>query len=144
MQGKIAGSERLLQAQAAFAALVDFVEEDSQSEELSQVEKQLFSGLLDLGRSLLEVYVAERGTGYVGSVWERGDGGQWACQGIRSKAYLSVFGLLEIRRSYYYDAEQGKGGCPLDEALPLPDRKYSNFLSSAPLSGRFRLTNIFS
>ena len=129
MQGKISGAERLLQAQAEFSALVDFVQEDRESEELSQVEKQLFSGLLDLGRSLLEVYVAERGTGYVGSVWERGDGGQWSCQGIRSKAYLSVFGPLEIRRSYYYDSEQRIGGCPLDEALQLPERKYSHLLS---------------
>ena len=129
MQGKLSDAERLLQAQAKFSALVEVVQEDRESEELSQVEKQLFSGLLDLGRSLLEGYVARHGTGYVGSVWDRGDGVEWSCQGIRSKVYLSVFGPLQIRRSYYYGAEQGEGGCPLDEELQLPERKYSYLLS---------------
>ena len=128
LQGKLSGAERVLHAQAEFSALVDFVQEDRESEEISQVEEQLFSRLLDLGRSLLEVYVAEHGTGYVGLVWEGEDGGEWRCQGICSKAYLSVFGLLEIRRSCYYDAEHGEGGCPLDEQLQLPERKYSYLL----------------
>jgi len=129
MKAEFSGAASLLQAQAEFAALVQFVQEDRQSEELSQVEKQLFSRLLDLGRSLLEGYVAEQGTGYVGPVWEREDGSRWGCQGIRLREYLSVFGPIQIRRSYYYDAEQGEGGCPLDEQLQLPERKYSYLLS---------------
>ena len=53
MQGEFSRAGRLLQAQAELTALLDFVQEDSQTEEISQVEKQPFSKLLDLGRSLL-------------------------------------------------------------------------------------------
>jgi len=128
MKGEVSGGGSLLQAQAEFTALLHFLREDSQTEEISQVEKQIFSRLLDLGRSLLEVYVAQKGTGYVGPIWEQGDGSRWMCQGIRSRAYLSVFGPIQIRRSYYYAVEKGEGGCPLDQQLHLPERKNSYLL----------------
>lgn len=41
--------------------------------------------------------------------------------------YFSVFGKLVIRRAYFYAAETG-GVCPLDAALSLPARCYSDFL----------------
>ena len=42
MKEEFSGAASFLQAQAEFVALVDFIREDRQSEEISQVEKQLF------------------------------------------------------------------------------------------------------
>jgi len=46
MKGEFSGAGSLLQAQAGFRALLHFIQKDSQSEEISQVEKQPLSKLL--------------------------------------------------------------------------------------------------
>jgi hypothetical protein len=53
-------------------------------------------------------------------------------QGIRydyqrqsSRAYVSLFGEVRVERAYYWNAEYG-GGCPLDAALSMPARCYSD------------------
>ena len=53
----------------------------------------------------------------------------------KGRDYFSIFCKLSIERAYFY-AWGGSGQCPLDEALSLPDRCYSDLLmESAELLG---------
>lgn len=53
--------------------------------------------------------------------------GDWRLHGWRERTYLSVFGPIAVRRRYYLNGA-GAGSCPLDEALSLPRRRYSDVL----------------
>jgi hypothetical protein len=45
----------------------------------------------------------------------------------KSTTYLSIFGLLEITRAYYW-RKDCDGVCPLDARINLPQRRYSYLL----------------
>ncbi|MDP8205371.1 MAG: hypothetical protein P9L92_01805, partial [Candidatus Electryonea clarkiae] len=46
---------------------------------------------------------------------------------VKSRQYLSIFGLIKINRAYYRD-NNGSGFYPLDKRLNLPSRRYSYLL----------------
>lgn len=92
-----------------------------------------------MGQKLLEVFVSGQGRGYVGSTITATSDGSPYQEAVeldyveldyhddRSIKYLSIFGPVEITRSYYH--KMGHDGlCPLDEQLNLPERKYSYLL----------------
>lgn len=104
-----------------------YVEGVALDEELHKVEFSLFRQLLILGLSLLKEVVARHGSGKTSSVIDRDDGNSYRHHGQRSRKYLSIFGQLSIERAYYWSSE-GKGYCPLDDILNLPQRLYSYLL----------------
>ncbi len=93
---------------------------------LDQMERSLFGRVLRLGRRLLELFLATR----VAAESHQ----PHACEHDRvlpyhsqqPASYFSVFGKLTFQRAYFYRA--GHSHCPLDAALSLPDRCYSDFL----------------
>lgn len=126
--------EMILNSEACFKGILDYVQEERNEQSIDEVEKELFSKLLELGQDLMKVFVANQDRGYAGetiTVVQDEDRESveldYYSVSYRDIDYLSIFGAIEINRSYYY--KKGHGGiCPLDGQLNLPDRKYSYLL----------------
>jgi len=126
--------ERILNSEACFKGILEYVQKEGKEQSLDEVEKGIFSKLLELGQHLMGVFIANQGKGYTGTattVEGNTEGGSETTvlnyHDDRSIEYLSIFGAIEIKRSYYYS--KGHGGiCPLDGDLNLPERKYSYLL----------------
>lgn len=105
-----------------------YVEGEALNQQLHEVEKKLFRLLLTLGLSLMKEVIARHNTGNVGSELTMGDGKVLPCRSLKNRQYMSIFGFLEIARSYYW--RKGREGCcPLDAKLNLPEREYSYLLN---------------
>jgi len=94
---------------------------------IDQVERSLFRQVLRMGFRLLQLFVSVR--------VEAESHAPLASRGRRllpyhsqkPRDYFSIFGKLRFERAYFYARGQG-GQCPLDEALSLPERCYSDLL----------------
>lgn len=117
-------------ARASLETLLGFVRSDAQALELHMVERELFRGVLTLGRRLLALFLAEKGTGKVPegratAPW----GEELPYHSVKTKKdYLSIFGEVPVRRAYYWEAGAAKGWCPLDAELNLPAQRHSYLL----------------
>lgn len=100
---------------------------DAASASADQIERQLFKGLLALGRELMQLFFTTRSEQEtIQAEWEAGDT-NYPYAGQKTRSYLSIFGEVEVERAYYW--QQGVGGQqPLDESLSLPQRKYSDWV----------------
>jgi len=92
-----------------------------------EVELRVFRGVLALGRTLLRLFfeqrAAERPAGPVAAT----DGTVLTYHDRRPVTYLSVFGKVVFRRHAFAAPGQAMV-CPLDAALSLPERCYSDLL----------------
>jgi len=114
--------EKLLKNQQEFDTLVKLITEDWQELEIHKVEENLFKRLLKLGRDLLELHLAKRGSGkedYHGEIPYHSD---------KDWEYISVFGDINIDRAYFWQEGLGKGIHPLNGELNLPQRHHSYVL----------------
>jgi hypothetical protein len=93
-----------------------------------EVERELFDGVLELGRFLLEAFVANAGDGDVGRAVERNGQQLRRLKGKHSRKYRSIFGVLRIARRMYAVREGQKGYAPLDQMLALPESEQSYVL----------------
>ena len=118
--------EIILEREQLWKRIQEYIKGDALSEELHKAEEHLHNFMLDLGRLLLQETVEHHGTGDIGETHTH-SGIERRRYGERKKTYLSVFGQIEIRRTYYWEEEEG-GFCPLDEKLNLPDRRMSYLL----------------
>ena len=90
-----------------------------------QVERRLWSGLLALGRMLMQLFFtvcSERETRHKAL---EDEGGCRAHMGQLPRQYVSLFGEVEVKRHYYWSAGVG-GRYPLDAELSLPERIFSD------------------
>jgi len=94
---------------------------------VDQMERSLFRHLLRVGRKLLRLFLACR-------VQAESHAPQWGWQrqklpyhAQKAVDYFSVFGKVAVARAYFYAPGQA-GKCPLDRALSLPERCYSDLL----------------
>lgn len=97
-------------------------------EAIDGVEKHLFRRLQQLGRGLVEAFVAQSGTGYEAEnppVSEAGVAMEY--KETLESPYVSIFGEIRIARAAYAHPEGGRV-YPLDAQLNLPDHKYSYLL----------------
>ncbi|WKN41456.1 ISKra4 family transposase [Tunicatimonas pelagia] len=104
---------------------------DARSKEgmrIHQVERSLFTSLLQLGFQLLEYYILsiQQVVAVQGVPVDRA-GEKMKNTGLRSRPYRSIFGPLSIARPKYYSTT-GKSYYRLDEALGLPKSNYSYVL----------------
>lgn len=100
---------------------------ETQRVTLDQMERSLFRQVLLLGLRLLKLFLTTRveaeshapqpGTGKT----------QLPYHSQKTADYFSIFGKLTFARAYFYQAKQA-GRCPLDSALSLPERCYSDLL----------------
>lgn len=88
-------------------------------------EEQLWQGILALGQGLMQLcFIARSEAEAVQDVVEV-NGVNYDYQRQSRRAYVSLFGEVWVERAYYWNAEHG-GVCPLDAALSLPVRCYSD------------------
>jgi hypothetical protein len=121
-------ADRLQDVRREFEKLIDLVTGSSaQQATWNQMERQLFRGVLRLGYQLLQLFLAHRVAAESHAPVTRPTGQALAYHSQQETSYFSVFGKLTFRRAYFYAADTG-GVCPLDAALSLPARCYSDFL----------------
>ena len=124
----VSTSELIAELRADFEVLLNMVTgAEAQTATLNQVERSLLRHLLRMGRKLLQVFLAGRAEA-------ESHAPQWGWQhrklayhSQKSVDYVSVFGKLEVTRAYFYASGYG-GKAPLDRALSLPARCYSDLL----------------
>jgi hypothetical protein len=120
--------ELIAELRTDFEAMLNLVTgPEAQTATLNQMERSLLQHLLRMGRKLLQVFLAHRADGEAHTP-------QWGWQrqklpyhSQKAVDYLSVFGKLEVSRAYFYAPGYG-GKMPLDRALSLPERCYSDLL----------------
>jgi hypothetical protein len=117
------------EARDDFESLLAAVRDDAQGAELHEVERALFARLLSLGRLLVLAFLAKKGAGRLesGARVKDATGESLPFHSIKSREYLSIFGVIEIERAYYW-GPAGHGCFPLDAALNLPEQRYSYLL----------------
>jgi len=100
---------------------------ESESSTADQVERDLYGGVLELGRHLLQLYFTQSSVleEKQSSVEKAGESYQAAGQPKRK--YRSVFGEVEAQRYYYWKA--GSSGVhPLDADWSLPEQIHSHWV----------------
>jgi hypothetical protein len=111
-----------------FAAITALVETAVGQDPICDVEREVFRTLQQLGRSLLEYFIAQSGTGYQAEHPPRAtDGTALTFKGLIASPYFSIFGEVTIPRAAYAGAGPGYV-YPLDAQLNLPASKYSYLL----------------
>lgn len=108
-------------------SIVKYIESDALKDELHRVELRLFRFLLALGLCLLREVIARQGTGKSKMPIRDSNRETLYYHSVKSRQYLSIFGLVKINRAYYRD-NNGSGFYPLDKRLNLPSRRYSYLL----------------
>ncbi|MFZ5884298.1 MAG: ISKra4 family transposase [Chloroflexota bacterium] len=129
-------SQMILQLREEFERLLAFVTgSQAQTATMDQMERSLFRQILHLGYQLLRLFVRVRVEGESHTPLMTREKTVLPYHSQKGRAYFSIFGKLSIERAYFY-AWGGSGQCPLDEALSLPERCYSDLLlESAELLG---------
>jgi hypothetical protein len=111
-----------------FQALIEFVTNaESKTRTAYEVELTLFRSLLALGADLLRLFFVQRAAEPPQEPVYEPDGTTLSDHSMRRTTYFSVFGKIQFRRHYFYEAGK-EGVCPLDAELSLPPRCYSDLL----------------
>ncbi len=114
--------EEFAKAQEKFKNLIQLITNDWRELEIHKVEENLFKDLLLLGRNLLQLNLAARGTGKAD--YE----GETPYHSEKDWNYISIFGDIPIGRAYFWEEGLGKGIYPLNGVLNLPARHHSYVL----------------
>ena len=92
-----------------------------------QMERGIWWEVLDVGRELMKLFFEARNEKMGKEKWLEKEGETYPYHGQRKRGYVSVFGEVEVRRASYWG--RGKESIfPLDEALSLPERQYSDWV----------------
>jgi hypothetical protein len=96
-----------------------------QDASFDEIEMQVRSVMLEIGRQIVEAIIRVRGTGYSGKRIKTPTGAFAKYRETRPRTIKTLMGPVEIQRAYYHIGK-GKGGyVPLDESLSLPQEQYS-------------------
>ena len=118
----------IAQVQQQFQELVAYVTgPETRASTAYEVELALFRRLLALGAALLRLYFVSRAAVRPTEPVRSPDGTPLAYHDRRRTTYYSVFGKLAFYR-HAFTAPQQPVVCPLDAALSLPERCYSDLL----------------
>lgn len=100
--------------------------EAAQEATADEMERQIWWMVLMAGRELLQLFFTTRSEQEPKSKELEDEGESYSYVGQRSRDYVSIFGSVEVERAYYW--KKGGGKHPLDEALSLPERSYSDWV----------------
>ncbi|HEY5573999.1 MAG TPA: ISKra4 family transposase [Anaerolineales bacterium] len=119
-----------------FERLLAFVTgPQAQMATMDQMERNLFRQVLHMGYQLLRLFVMRRAEAESHAALVNRNKTILPYHSQKGRDYFSIFGKLTFERAYFY-AWGGGGQSPLDEALSLPERCYSDLLiESAELLG---------
>jgi hypothetical protein len=126
----MAKEQAILKAHTQLDAMVKLLEQAANGKwRLDELERKLFSALLELGLTLLESHVAAAGDGNEGPTLSCGDHELRRSPKKHERRYVSIFGELVIRR-YVYARRAGQKveAAPLDARLGLPQGDFSYVL----------------
>jgi hypothetical protein len=116
------------QMQRDFQSLIAYVSDaESRTRTAAEVECTLFRRLLALGLGLLRLFFVTRAAVRPTTPIAPTTNQPIPYHDRRPIDYFSVFGKLSFARHYFYAGDIG-GVCPLDAALSLPARCYSDLL----------------
>jgi hypothetical protein len=116
------------QVQQEFQALIAYVTgPDTAGSPAYEVERTRFRRLLGLGLALLRLFVVTRAADRPPAPPRGAHGARWVAHGRRPTTYVSVFGKRTVARHACW-APGRPVVCPLDAALSLPERCYSDRL----------------
>jgi hypothetical protein len=124
----ISQEQALLKAQAQLDQLIESVHSAvEESRRIDQVERDLIAQLLDLGLTLLNLFVAEHGDGDLGATAGTDEGRTLRrLPQTHERRYVAIFGELTIPRVVYGTREGQKIElAPLDRTLGLPEGDFS-------------------
>lgn len=124
----ISKEQALFKAQAQLDQLIASVHQAvEQSRRIDQVERDLIAQLLDLGLTLLNLFVAQHGNGDLGTTAETEEGRTLRrLAQTHERRYVAIFGELTIPRVVYGTREGRKIElAPLDKTLGLPEADFS-------------------
>ena len=122
--------QAILKGRTQFERLVALVQEGAaKGRTIDRVERDLWYGLLTLGRMLLEAFVSGQGTGDLGPTLPWQGRTLHRLPYVHERRYVSVFGELTIPRHVYGTREAQKHEMvPLDARLNLPAGEFSYLL----------------
>jgi hypothetical protein len=99
--------------------------DSSKGASLDEIETEVRSVMLEIGRQTMEAIIRERGTGYSDKQIQTPSGSVADYREDRTRIMKTLMGPVEINRAYYH-LGKGKGGyVPLDDSLSLPQEQYS-------------------
>jgi hypothetical protein len=117
----------MLSARGQFEGLLESLSTAAeQPRELHAVERDIWEGVLALGRTLLLHFVQQKGVCDVGPTLAQEEGPLLLRGEVVRRPYLSVFGEIAIERTEYGSTADPQA--PLDAQLNLPEWKYSYLL----------------
>lgn len=116
------------QLRADFEKLIALVTgPEAQTATLDQMERSLFRQVLRLGFRLLQLFLFTRAQTESHAPQPGAGRTKLLYHSQQEIDYFSIFGKLTFERAYFYASGQ-PGVCPLDRALSLPERCYSDLL----------------
>lgn len=126
----VAQEREILKAQKQFDTICEMIRQAGQAEQRAdEVERDLFSSLLQVGHNLLEAFLQGAGDGNRGKKVNTNGKTLRRSEGKHVRRYVSVFGDHEIKRFVYAPREKQRiEWMPLDERLGLPATEYSYLL----------------
>jgi len=126
----MAQEQAILKAQEQLEQVQDFLRQACrEGQRIDEVESDLWGRMLQLGRQLLEGYVAGYRQGDLGPTLEQDGRVLRRLEQPHVRRYVSIFGPLEISRYVYGTRETQKHEViPLDALLALPDSEFSYVL----------------
>jgi len=129
-------SQMIPQLREDFEQLLAFVTgSQAQTATIDQMERNLFRQVLHMGYQLLRLFVMKRAEAESHAPLVKKNKTVLPYHSQKERDYFSIFGKLKFERAYFY-AWGGSGQSPLDEALSLPERCYSDLLmESAEMLG---------
>ncbi len=99
--------------------LSSVLSEETQTITADTMERRLLRQILALGRSLFALFLATRAEATRQAEHQGLDGVVRPYHSMRTRPYLSIFGLVRFARPYFYRAGVG-GAIPVDAGLSLP------------------------
>ena len=125
----MAKEQAFLKARQLLAAMEQLVETAAaEGRRIDLVERDLFAGLLQVGRELLSAFVAAEGDGDVGASVSHQERTLRRSEQPTPRRYVSIFGELKIPRFVYQERAKTREHAPLDEQLGLPAGDFSYVL----------------
>lgn len=101
--------------------------EGAQEATADQTERRLWKAMLEIGRELMQLFFTVRSEKEAKpKVIEEGEK-RYGYVDQSTRRYVSIFGEVKVERRYYW-VKGEKGKHPLDEALSLPERSYSDWV----------------
>lgn len=97
---------------------------------IDKVEALIFKSLLEMGKHLLQLYIILIKEKVEEAFKKKATTEHYQNKGLFNRSYFSIFGLFYITRKKYYIPQDKQIVYPLDNALSLPDGKYSYLLQN--------------